>query len=60
MAQLLIVDDAPADLRFLEDPIRQTAHSVVSASNALAVESAVRPAERRAGRECRSRWAPCH
>lgn len=41
MAKILIVDDSPADLRFLEDAIRQTGHSVISVSNALDVETAV-------------------
>lgn len=41
MAKILVVDDSPADLRFLTEALAPTGHSVVSSTDATDVERLV-------------------
>lgn len=38
MAKILIIDDSPADIRFLTEAIRPTGHTVVSVNDSLQAE----------------------
>ena len=41
MAKILIIDDSPADIRFMTEAIRPTGHTVISISNPLDAEATV-------------------
>lgn len=41
MAKILIIDDSPADIRFLMEALKPSGHTVVSIEDAMAAESAV-------------------
>lgn len=41
MAKILIIDDSPADIRFLTEALKPSGHTVVSIENSMEAESAV-------------------
>lgn len=41
MAKILIIDDSPADIRFMTEALRSTGHTVVSITDASQAEDAV-------------------
>ncbi|MFC6592637.1 response regulator transcription factor [Deinococcus lacus] len=41
MAKILLVDDSPADIRFMTEALRPTGHTVISTSDSASVEQVV-------------------
>lgn len=41
MAKILIIDDSPADIRFMTEALKGTGHTVVSIDNSMSAEAAV-------------------